>query len=201
MNQKRQNEINRMLAVIENIVGHDPELATQTPANRMFKILEKLDIKILRTNIANDDLSEFRKVNHELDGYLFYNKTDDEIFIFLNHKKEESILGYNFKPSSRQLFTIAHEIGHYLNIKDREDNFKSDGFIIEQRNLEQEEKEFLANSFAAQLLIPENDLKENLNKYPKDISLDDFDLINLIASYYSVSKETAKIRLESILEN
>lgn len=90
-------------------------------------------------------------------------------------------------PSTRQLFTVAHELGHAL-LKHKEDEY---GVLwrlatpIDKTPLEQE-----ANWFAANLLVPENFLFEAFKKFPG--SEND---LEFLAKFFGVSKDVIKFRL------
>ncbi|MEN9782270.1 MAG: hypothetical protein RL208_420 [Pseudomonadota bacterium] len=93
-------------------------------------------------------------------------------------------------PATRNLFTIAHEIGHYiltlhnnsnntLNCKNRFDDVKT--YSSEELK---EEKE--ANEFAANLLMPSEKFINIYQKYDQNI--------DKIASFFGVSKVACQYR-------
>lgn len=103
---------------------------------------------------------------------------------------------------SRELFTLAHEIGHvYLHIE------KTKSFIDNARTLSEnttndgvDEKEQEANYFAACLLMPEQEVTRYL-----DLEINDFSECGLTAmditrmmSEFGVSFEMVLVRLESL---
>lgn len=95
------------------------------------------------------------------------------------------------KHISRKLFSIAHEIGHYVlhsNDKVRKKiNYDSD---IDHCSNEKTE-EYEANAFAIQLLMPENEV---INKIIHGYS------INQLAEYFGASREFAEFRYNNIIE-
>jgi len=66
--------------------------------------------------------------------------------------------------AERQVFTIAHELGHYF-LEHKPDEY---GVYRRLNNYEgvKQEKEREADCFAANLLMPEKMVKEELEKYP-----------------------------------
>jgi len=62
---------------------------------------------------------------------------------------------------NRQRYTIAHEIGHYCLHKLLKDKFED---MIFFRGTETNKEEYQANSFASELLMPENEFKRLLKE-------------------------------------
>lgn len=93
-------------------------------------------------------------------------------------------------PPSRQTFTIAHELGHYI-LKHDPTKY---GVLLrfpELNGQEPEEKE--ANCFAANLLVPEKMLDETMRKF--SLTKDD---TGLLSQMFGVSREVMKFRLQRI---
>lgn len=115
----------------------------------------------------------------------------DDVAGMLKAKEKEILIAQNDSPL-RQRFSIAHEIGHYVlhyygklfEEKDQEkhisfrDNTSSLGFSV---------REIEANFFAANLLMPENKVKE---LYNEGFSLEE------MAYFLNVSKIAMGHRLE-----
>lgn len=116
-----------------------------------------------------------------------------------------------FDPPNRQRFTLAHEIGHYINdiaahqaagepapcFKDGADSLRRDG--------RQDPSEYRANDFAARLLMPKNlvvdvarkTLSEEMERTGKQkVPRDTF--YELMADKFQVSKQAMEIRLSSL---
>lgn len=100
---------------------------------------------------------------------------------------------------NRQRFTIAHELGHYLLHAEVARVF-IDGSGVFYRNPTSaegtERQEIEANSFAAELLMPEAVLRERVGNHPVD-GHDDV-LIRKIADEFCVSSQALTIRLTRI---
>lgn len=111
-----------------------------------------------------------------------------EIFIENNVKS----IGINKNHSlTRQRFTIAHELGHYLNghqYFDEEGKMLEDSEFDFSNPIRQQEKE--ANLFASELLIPKEFLIKELEQHGLDI--------NKLTEHFEVSSQAMWIRLTSL---
>ena len=101
---------------------------------------------------------------------------------------------------TRQRFTIAHEIGHYLLGKDEDQLHVDRGFDLKLRDLTArtgtDATEIKANRFAAELLMPEPFLREDAER----LALDPFDEKGTreFARRYGVSMQALVIRLGTL---
>lgn len=91
------------------------------------------------------------------------------------------------EPSVRQRFTIAHELGHYVLgheglFRDPSKNFSATNY---------DSKEVAANKFAAELLMP----KEEVNRLIKDDKITD---LSKLAQRFNVSEVAMKFRLQNL---
>ncbi len=94
-----------------------------------------------------------------------------------------NIIFYNQdEPDYRVRFSIMHEFGHYL--FNHKKNLKADEFLYQQQEME-------ANIFAAQMLMPEQLLRE-VSKRGKCITYD------LIKECFTVSKKAAEKRKSTL---
>lgn len=137
----------------------------------IVKIAENLGFEVYEAEFGNDE-----------SGLLYYSK-DKEKIILLNK---------NDIPT-RKKFTIAHELGHYLN------EFES-GQIYAHRNSNSSDPNYESeiNRFASELLMPTKILKNFLENI--DYKSKDFDFVaSLIASAFLVSFSAAKVRLDKFL--
>lgn len=111
--------------------------------------------------------------------YNFHKDLKIDGVSFITPEGTPVILVNNERASSRKMFTIAHELGHIIM------HFKS--FIdSEYRDVEDE-----ANRFAAELLVPEKDIKGSL------FNLDEGRLFQL-KSYWQVSAQALLYRAKSL---
>jgi Zn-dependent peptidase ImmA (M78 family) len=112
-------------------------------------------------------------------------------------------------PPNRQRFTLAHEIGHYIN--DIEpllaSNETEKSFIDDEKTLwrggQKKPEEYRANKFAAALLMPRDlvvqeskDLIEVMKKETKRKKVSKKDFISRMAEMFNVSEQSMQIRLE-----
>ena len=122
-------------------------------------------------------------------------------FLLRDPKDRRAIIGVNSKHhKNRQRFTIGHELGHFLLHQGEKVHIDSlnRAFEVKLRDEESgtgtdsEERE--ANLFAAELLMPESFLKEDLAKLD---TLDLFrqDVLKPLARKYGVSTEALTFRL------
>ncbi len=140
----------------------------------LFKECEGLDYKLLRYPIGeNADLG-------------FVMKRDDDIIIFINTSSR----------LSRQIFTLAHEIGHImLHLNDGQPFIDNHVTIAGRSNNEKEQE---ANYFAACLLMPSGEVDRFI-----DLELPDFEKDGLagmdiarMMSEFHVSYDVVLNRLE-----
>ena len=99
---------------------------------------------------------------------------------------------------SREIFKLAHEIGHVILHLEEENSFVDDNVTITGRSMDKKEQE--ANYFAACLLMPADEVEKFL-----DLELSDFENEGLsamdiagIMSEFHVSFDMALNRLESL---
>ncbi|ODA43032.1 ImmA/IrrE family metallo-endopeptidase [Desulfosporosinus sp. BG] len=150
----------------------------------IFDIIEKLEIE-------NNNPLLFRLPfkNDELAGFVGYKNN-----IFTIYTNTNKTLGY-------EIFTAAHEIYHII-----ENGLvvKEQVIIQESFSKEQEEKtessEILADIFAAELLMPEKDIKKEyhrlINKY--GLSSADESIIVMLQQIYFVEYKAVTKRLREI---
>ena len=126
-----------------------------------FKILKSLDIKLVIRNFKN------------LEGLYIPAINEDDI----------DVVGINFnRPLYRQRFTAAHEICHC--IKDK------NNAIICPINGKKNPIEKFADNFAACLLMPIEELKEQVNKYTNYKGYIDLEKVIYVSEYFGVSFES-----------
>lgn len=142
----------------------------------LFKDCERLEFKVLRYPLGDDaDL-----------GFVL--KKDNDTIIFTN----------SCSRLAREIFTLAHEIGHIVLHWENETSFIDDATTIAGRSTNEKEQE--ANYFASCLLMPEDEVDKFL-----DLEIADFHNKGLTAmdiarimSEFNVSFEMALNRLENL---
>lgn len=176
---------------------------------------------VMNDDIDNENLATYlRSVNIGVFSTKL-DKTDIDAYITYNHdKKRPEIFVDESQNPRRQVFSIAHELGHLVlhwkfvpsidgdqkYFKEPEpvsDNVESllivnyrrqDGYSAEQR-----EAEYEANYFAADFLVPEEDAIEFLKNYV-GLDLSDAELIKRMKANYFISEDTARIQLDKLKE-
>lgn len=138
------------------------------PIINVFEIAEQegIDVRFIEMPVGKEDIA----------GFL----TTDEKIIYVNSEQ----------PINRQVFTVAHELGHHFlkhdadhrNVLYRHPQINGDNW---------QEKE--ANCFAGNLLVPDQMLKYEMKKYrmKKDSVSPE-----LLAVLFGVSKDVIRHRLK-----
>ena len=120
---------------------------------------------------------------------------------FLYQKDNEVVIGVNRDQAPvRQRFTIAHELGHLLLHKHNNQVHVDRGFRVRLRSGLSSEgtdrDEMEANRFAAELLMPIEFLRTDLEK--REFDLADDSEIKALAKHYGVSTQALAIRLNGL---
>lgn len=150
------------------------------------------------------------KIAKDLGITVLFEPNDDDVsgFLLRDVKKNKTVIGVNESHHpNRQRFTIAHELGHYF-LHDYE------GFHFDRQNrglqlrkqfrdknsssgTDIEEKE--ANLFAAELLMPEEFIREDLERIESiDLFSEDQLPLDEMAKRYQVSTQALIYRLTSL---
>lgn len=142
----------------------------------LFKECERLGYKLFRYPLGEDADLGFSLIK------------DGTTIIFTNSSSR----------MSRELFTLAHEIGHIILHMNTGSSFIDNNATISEKNSDENEQE--ANYFAACLLMPADDVEKFL-----DLEISDFQRKSLsamdiarIMSEFGVSFDMALNRLESL---
>lgn len=106
----------------------------------------------------------------------------------LEKKNDVWIMTVNSKhPVVRRRYTLGHELGHYLNHRDSAKSFMDTVYF---RNSQKSSMEYMADQFAARLLMPEIAITELLRSGIKTVKE--------MAARFDVSLEAMKYRLEQL---
>jgi Zn-dependent peptidase ImmA (M78 family) len=99
------------------------------------------------------------------------------------------IIGVNkLHHKNRQRYTLAHELGHYILHKDKNVDIVDTTFF---RNNESDSIEYMANEFAAKLLMPEDKVRDFVDKQR-------IKNIGELAEKFGVSASAMKYRIISL---
>ena len=137
----------------------------------------------------------------EQQGYklLRYPLGEDADLGFVMNKDEDIVIVTNTSNRlAREIFTLAHEIGHIALHMKNADSFVDDAITISTRSADEKEQE--ANYFAACLLMPEEEVDKFLDLEILDFRRQGLSAMDIarIMSEFNVSFETALNRLESL---
>jgi Zn-dependent peptidase ImmA (M78 family) len=126
---------------------------------------------------------------------------DGDLSGFLYRDTNQAVIGVNtYHSQTRQNFTIAHELGHFL-LHDQEQLHVDHQFRVRLRNdlssqgIDEAERE--ANFFAASLLMPKTFLEKDLDG-TEYVDLFDDDFLSDLARKYCVSTQALLNRLRAL---
>lgn len=125
-------------------------------------------------------------------------ESDDDLSGFFFREGERRVIGVNAThPSVRQRFTIAHELGHFV-LHDSEGLHLDQAFKFRDRSsaLAIDPQEIDANRFAAELLMPEDEVLEAVRS--GDLDLNDNQAVRRLARHFGVSQQALMIRLATL---
>lgn len=175
------------IQIIRNIVA---ALRSRFPKMELEPIVEDIEssIESLGINILYSDLYDLEKDGNKVSGFARVNKETGNPEIVINGNE----------PSYRRRFTIAHELGHIIlhwkwlpgkdiNYNLAEITYRADiNYSQRERN-----REWQANEFAAELLLPLNEVKELYSHYKNETIVK-----NILAENYKVSLQMAEIQVK-----
>ncbi len=144
-------------------------------------------------NKAPDLLGSIVYDTRPADKNVLLDKFGKNAIIIINNDWEEK----------RQLFTVAHEFGHYFLSNKTIPHLGVEDRIDKTGNLEDNNKEYVVNVFAGCVLMPINKMLEYVSA--KDLLSDEYllsiDDINLLKNKFGVSENVVKARIKVIREN
>jgi Zn-dependent peptidase ImmA (M78 family) len=166
---------NKIQVIAEKLIADNNILGAPIPLQQIAK---SCGVRIFVDSLEGD-----------LSGFL-YKGNDDQAVIGVNthHSK------------TRQNFTIAHELGHFL-LHDQEQLHVDHQFRVRLRNdlssqgIDEAERE--ANYFAASILMPKEFLEKDL-KEVEHFDLFDDDVLSNLARKYCVSTQALVNRLKNL---
>jgi Zn-dependent peptidase ImmA (M78 family) len=128
-----------------------------------------------------------------------YGDFEEEMSGFAYQKGGSKYIGVNSAESEvRQRFTIAHELGHIFLHRQDPLNYDPSVELIHFRDEHSttgtSRKEIEANAFAAELLMPEDAVKKEIENM-KGIDLHDPEAVGRLASKFGVSHAAITVRL------
>jgi Zn-dependent peptidase ImmA (M78 family) len=121
-----------------------------------------------------------------LDGTLEKNVSGA---LFKRPGEDPQIILNTIDSPNRKRFTCAHEIGHFVRRSDNPDEYAYVDFRGPLSSAGMEEEEIYANTFAASLLMPEEDVRRFEREGLNDIEM---------AIRFDVSREAMQYRLKNL---
>jgi Zn-dependent peptidase ImmA (M78 family) len=130
---------------------------------------------------------------------------DTSGFVYVDSRTNSTVIGLNVSHSkTRQRFTLAHELGHFLMHKTSGGHLHVDekDFFVRFRDKhsgdgsDQQERE--ANAFAAELLMPTTFLERDIKHLKDGVSISDEKAIRSMANRYGVSLQALLFRLGNL---
>lgn len=119
-------------------------------------------------------------------GYIEYDKDKNDTFIVVNQNH----------PVTRQRFTVAHELSHFVNDYER---LLVEGRLDRVKSMHSNGIEAAADKLAAEILMPEKQTRSFIESLNPDESWSK--RIELVADKFKVSRSMAIIRLRELGEN
>lgn len=121
--------------------------------------------------------------------YVQYEQMSDEMSGYLENREGRWVVGVNsLHAGVRQRFTIAHEIAHFVLHRKDQGTFRD--VIFMRRSLNANAMERQADSFAAELLMPEVSVVADIRGGLVNV--------HLLAGRYHVSALAMKYRLQNL---
>jgi Zn-dependent peptidase ImmA (M78 family) len=158
---------------------------------RAIELLEQL--QVTEPPVPVEDLAR------RLGTRLTYESFDGDVSGMLYRDNDHSVIGVNSThPPTRQRFTVAHEIGHFVMHKGKPifvDRFAR----VNWRNGQSDREEVDANAFAAELLMPRRLVIQEIDRTLDRLGNITPDLlVKELAKRFHVSSEAMTYRLANL---
>ena len=146
---------------------------------------------------------DVERVTSELGLFVHYEPYAGELSGMIHRLGDGSaVIGVNALHSrTRQRFTIAHEVGHYLLHKDEAlhvDEFFPFAKRDKSSSAAEDTREVEANQFAAELLMPASMLRADLLSVLPQLDFESGKSIRKLARQYMVSEQAMTIRISTL---
>lgn len=139
------------------------------------EIANKYNIEVIEMDISS--------ISDNISGFIRYFPETEKYIIVLSSKDHPN----------RKRFTLAHELGHYFL---HPDLLKKEGIYIERNIMfrwwDHSVYEYEANMFAAEYLMPEDQVKEQYKKYG---------VIEILAWFFNVSNLAMAYRIDNLFKD
>lgn len=174
-------------------------------ADRLLQAVRLHNPNATRIPVCLESISEYLGIHIRYDSSLEQQGIVGKIE-FENRTPVVSINPAQNQYEPRRRFTLAHEIGHYC----LHTSITGEGFIDSRQSMSRsatywDSKEREANQFAAELLMPENDILTIgdivITNYTRENSTNSMDIrlfTTEMANIFQVSNEAMTYRLEAL---
>jgi Zn-dependent peptidase ImmA (M78 family) len=168
---------------------------------RSIKLIKERAAELLRESGSATVPVPLDKIATHLGVNIKYYPYEGELAGMIAKVADGAVVGVNsLHPRTRQRFTIAHEIGHF--VLHSFDVHIDTGFRVKKRDgtssLAIDPDEIEANRFAAELLMPADELLTDLIE--RDVDIEDDDDIKSLADKYQVSRQAMALRINNLLD-
>ncbi|MGY5352006.1 ImmA/IrrE family metallo-endopeptidase [Wenyingzhuangia sp. IMCC45533] len=160
----------------------------------------KKSYNLLKENNVNSLPIDVEALAQKLDIKIDKQNLEDNLSGFFVRKEGRNVIGLNENHSEvRKRFTIAHEIGHF-NLHSEQplfiDYYQEKIYRRNKNTNDDYEIEREANIFAANLLMPEHLISQQIDNLPDNLSY--VEQVNCLTKVFNVSKQAMDIRLKSL---
>jgi Zn-dependent peptidase ImmA (M78 family) len=145
------------------------------------------------------------KIANFLGLVVNYQPFEGQLSGMIAKRGNTAVIGVNsLQGRNRQRFTVAHEIGHFLlhdfdvHVDKSFAVYKTSRNRDENSSLAIDPEEIEANRFAAELLMPQNMIEEDIEKR-FDIDIEDAASIAGLAERYEVSEQAMTFRIMNLM--
>jgi Zn-dependent peptidase ImmA (M78 family) len=159
--------------------------------------------ELLQTTSVDKPPIPVERIARLCDAQLRFDPFEGDISGILYHEGGKAIIGVNsLHSATRQRFTIAHEIGH-LKLHDKSELYVDRDFRVyrdEHSSRATNKLEIEANKFAAELLMPEEMIRNDWTDHGILLSYDyeNDEYIHKLAKRYKVSLQAMIFRLMNL---
>ncbi|WP_168709171.1 ImmA/IrrE family metallo-endopeptidase [Halomonas borealis] len=197
---------------IQKFISANRAAAIRTP-NELLKMAYGLQIEEIEPPIDVENISkkiENVKLSKNINSFERLSRSGE---IKVQRDTGEQFIEIWINPThhtNRQRFTIAHELGHlfndilpHINDINYKDEFTDNDEIMFKRAGEQKLEEYLANSFAADLLMPKEIISRKVNEIiqvaeeqKQKLFLNE--VIQTLCEMFQTSYQAMEIRLKNL---
>ncbi len=180
-----QKNYEDMPAVAESFLAQLPQSSYPTP---VIHIARELGFKVFGVEMGDRELSGFIAVDDKWKRQFGTDK-----IIMVNQKDS----------NEHKRFTIAHELAHYLfdavSGQEYYNTYRTDESRWQEHVAGQNDREAVANYFAANLLMPSLDFRRKYNELSKDAGVSDrAELTMGLSEFFGVPKTAVQIRYKEL---